>query len=138
LAFFVFRTLYLQLGAQLLNREVAISELTEGMMAAEGIWRIQTQAGVQYLKAPPLSRPSMESEKIKKAEKVFVPNLKGLSAEQIRQLKELAESGAFQSFGNVLLVQEPFSFAPIISLGVIVTLICQGTFYNNPLLGKLL
>ena len=93
---------------------------------------------MEYLKAPSLSRPTQEAVGDKKAEKVFVPSLSGLSGEQIRELKQLADSGAFQSFGNVLLVQEPFSFAPIISLGVIVTLICQGTFYSNPLLGKLL
>lgn len=132
LAFFVFRILYLQLGFQLLNRKVEISELTAGMIAAEQIWRIREEGNIRYIKTPFLLRPSKE------AEKVFIQRLKGLSKEQIAELRELAYSGAFQSFENALRIQNPISFAPIISLGVLVTFICQGTFYNNPLLGKLL
>jgi len=138
LAFFVFRMLYLQLGAHLLSREAPIRQLTPGTIVAESLWQLPTPSGAQYLKAPLMSRPPENADPGKNAKRVFTAGLKGLSMEQIHTLKELAEQGAFQSFGDRIRVQEPLCFAPIISLGVVLTLICQGVFYSNPVLARLL
>ena len=52
-----------------------------------------------------------------------------LTEGKIDQLKELAASGKFKSFDNSLRIQQSINFAPIILLGVILTVVSKGPFY---------
>ena len=52
-----------------------------------------------------------------------------LTEGKIDQLKELAAGGKFKSFDNRLRIQQSINFAPIILLGVILTVVSKGPFY---------
>ena len=58
---------------------------------------------------------------------VISPNPSGLTLEEITQLQNLA--GAFAQFGNRINVQPSIRFAPVISVGALLTILCQGPFY---------
>jgi len=60
---------------------------------------------------------------------VISPNPSGLTLEEITQLQNLAGAGAFAQFGNRINVQPSIRFAPVISVGALLTILCQGPFY---------
>lgn len=64
------------------------------------------------------------------AENVLIsPDPAGLSAETIAQLQHLAKEGAFAAFENQINIHPSIHFAPVISVGALLTILCQGPFY---------
>ena len=105
------------------TKEIAISELKEGMIPAECIVEIRDSNGVRYEKEAAVTSRSLD-------ERVIVsPTPEGISKEQVELLKQLADKGCFESFNNRIKIQHPIHFAPFILGGVISTILCKGPFY---------
>ena len=60
---------------------------------------------------------------------VVSPDPAGLDAEEIAHLRHLAAAGALAEFGNQIKIQPSIRFAPVIAVGVLLTVLCQGPFY---------
>ena len=60
---------------------------------------------------------------------VVSPDPTGLDAEEITHLQHLAAAGALAEFGNQIKVQPSIRFAPVIAVGALLTVLCQGPFY---------
>ena len=54
----------------------------------------------------------------------------GVSKEKAAELKQLAEDGEFEDFSNKIHIQRSVRFAPLIFLGVILTILCRGPFFT--------
>jgi prepilin signal peptidase PulO-like enzyme (type II secretory pathway) len=55
----------------------------------------------------------------------------GLSEEKVVELRELAAAGHFAAFGDKVKVQQAMPFAPIMTGGVLLTVICRGVFIDR-------
>lgn len=115
-----FRNFILNLGDISFVKELSILELQEGMVPAERI--IKSEGGYER-KSAMFAGLDDESITVDVAPK-------GLSAQKVEELRRLAEEGSFLSFDNKLKIQQSMIFAPVISLGVILTIICRGPFYR--------
>ncbi|MBI1927378.1 prepilin peptidase [Candidatus Poribacteria bacterium] len=128
MVYFVFYVLFtaflLQLGSFRFDREVSIEELTSEMVPAEEIVMIENPDGeMTYEKKPALMSAGLGAN-------VLLPlGTTVLTAHKIDELKELAAAGKFENFNNRLRIQQAISFAPIILLGVILTIVRKGLFY---------
>ena len=60
---------------------------------------------------------------------VVSPDPAGLDAEEIAHLRHLAAAGALAEFGNQIKIQPSIRFAPVIAVGALLTVLCQGPFY---------
>ena len=54
----------------------------------------------------------------------------GVSEEKAAELKQLREDGKFADFNNKIHIQRSLRFAPVIFLGVILTILCRGPFFT--------
>ncbi len=124
LVFFVAKQLILSVASMMLDSTVEVSRLQPGMVPAEQIVRVEQPDGSsRYEKQRgELSRGRGENV-------VISPDPAGLTDEEIEQLQHLTEAGAFAEFGNQIKVQPAIRFAPIITVGVLLTILCQGPFY---------
>lgn len=122
--FFVAKQLILSLASAMLDSTIDVSRLQPGMVPAEQIVRVEQPDGsIRYEKRRgELSRGRGENV-------VISPDPAGLTAQEVDQLQHLTGAGAFAEFGNQIKVQPAIRFAPIISVGVLLTILCQGPFY---------
>jgi len=125
LAVFVLaKQLVLGLASIALDSVVDVKELRVGMIPAEQIVRVpQPDGSVRYQKKQ-VAFSSGQDDNI-----IVSPNPAGLDAEEIKHLQDLAASGALAEFENQIRIQPPIRFAPVISFGAILTILCQGPFY---------
>ena len=118
------KQLVLGLVSLALERVVDVNGLQVGMVPAEEILKVaQPNGSIRYEKKR-VDFSSGHGDHI-----VISPNPEGLTVEEISQLQSLAAQGAFQEFQNHIRVQPAIRFAPVISLGVVLTILCQGPFY---------
>lgn len=124
LVFFVAKQLILSVASVMLDSTVEVSRLQPGMVPAEQIVRVrQPDGSIRYEKRQgELSRGRGENV-------VVSPDPAGLTAQEVDQLQHLMGAGAFVEFGNQIKVQPAIRFAPIITVGVLLTILCQGPFY---------
>ena len=60
---------------------------------------------------------------------IITPDPMGLNADEIAELQHLAAEGALADFENRIRVQPSIRFAPVITIGVLLTILCRGPFY---------
>ena len=122
--FVLAKQLVLGLASIALDNVVDVKRLQVGMIPAEQIVRVpQPDGSVRYQKKQ-VAFSSGQDDNI-----IVSPNPAGLDAAEIAHLRNLAESGALAEFENQIRIQPPVRFAPIISFGAILTILCQGPFY---------
>ena len=103
---------------------VEVNNLQVGMIPAEQIVQVaQPNGTVCYEKKEP-GMSMGRSDNV-----VISPDPAGLDADEISQLQYLAATGAFSEFQNQIKVQPAIRFALIISIGTLLTILCQGPFY---------
>ena len=124
LVFFVAKQLILSVASVMLDSTVEVSRLQPGMVPAEQIVRVEQPDGsTRYEKR----RGELSRGRGKNV--VVSPDPAGLTAQEVDQLQHLTRAGAFAEFGNQIKVQPAIRFAPIITVGVLLTILCQGPFY---------
>ena len=122
--FIVAKQLVLGLASLMLDNAVDIDNLQVGMIPAEQIVRgTHPDGSVRYEKKQ-VAFSSGQAHNI-----IVSPNPAGLDAEEIAHLRNLAESGALAEFKNQIRIQPSIRFAPVISVGAVLTIVCQGPFY---------
>ena len=122
--FFFGRYFIENLDSMVLDREVNISDLKEGMVPAEQIVRIKgDDAEVTYSKQG-FALPNVLNSNI-----VLGTLPGGVSKEKAAELKQLSAAGKFEDFDNRIRIQRSLRFAPMICLGVILTILCRGPFF---------
>ncbi len=122
--YIVLNSFLLLLGTFTFDREVPIEQLTSEMIPAEEIVMVETPQGeISYEKKDAVMSGGL-NRKV-----VLAIGTTALTEGKIDQLKKLAASGKFENFDNRLCIQQAISFAPIILLGVILTVVSKGPFY---------
>ena len=58
------------------------------------------------------------------------PTPEGLSRQKIKELNQLCEEGYFKAFENKIKIQQSMSFAPFITLGILLTVTSKGAIYR--------
>ena len=122
--FVIAKQLILGLATVTLDKDIDIANLKVGMIPAEQIVQALQQDGVIRYEKQQVTFSSGLTGNI-----IISPNATGLSKEEIAQLKNLADQGAFVEFENKIKIQPDICFAPVISIGVLLTILCQGPFY---------
>lgn len=127
--FLLFRFFVASLGDYLFVQEVDVNDLKKGAVPANvivrderGHYRPQEIAFTSFVSIA--SRPT-------EGEVIMDITPEGLSEEKVAELKELAGQGHFAAFGNKVKVQEAVPFAPIILLGVMLTILSRGVFLER-------
>ena len=108
----------------MLDREINISDLKEGIVPAEQILKIEGEDGEVAYSKQGFALPNVLNTNI-----ILGTLPGGVSKEKTAELKQLAEDGKFEGFDNKILIQRSLRFAPMICLGVILTLLCRGPFF---------
>ena len=122
--FIAVKQLVLSLMSLALEQTVDVNGLKVGMIPAEQIvWLTHTDGSIRYEKEQ-VEFSSGRGDNI-----VISPDPEGLTVEEISKLQHLAKQGAFNKFENQIKIQPSIRFAPIISVGVLLTILCQGPFY---------
>lgn len=122
----VVKAFVLNLASMTFERSVDVGDLKVGMIPAEEIVRVASpDGGVRHEKRQ-VAFSSHQSSDI-----VISPDPLGLKASEIVHLQHLAASGAFSEFKNRIRVQPSIPFAPVISMGALLTILCQGPFYQK-------
>ena len=127
LFFFIFiaaKQFVLSLVSLALENTVDVNRLQVGMIPAEQIIEIPQSDGSTRYEKKHVEFSSRQDDNI-----VISPDPEGLTPEEISQLQHLAKQGAFTEFNNEIKIQPAIRFAPVISLGVLLTILCQGPFY---------
>ena len=122
--FVIAKQLVLSLASITLDNAVDVSGLQVGMIPAEQIVRVEHPDGTVRYEKKQVVFSSGQEDSI-----VISPDPAGLTTEEIDQLQNLAAAGAFAEFGNRINVQPSIRFAPVISIGALLTILCQGPFY---------
>ena len=122
--FVIAKQLILSLASLTLDNTVDVKGLQVGMIPAEQIVRVEQPDGTVRYQRKQVGFSSGQDENV-----VISPNPSGLTLEEIAQLRDLAGAGAFAQFGNRINVQPSIRFAPVISVGALLTILCQGPFY---------
>ena len=110
--------------AMLLVKDIDIANLQIGMIPAEQIVERKHQDGSIYYEKRQVTFSSGITGNI-----IVTPSATGLSKETIEGLKKLADQGVFTKYGNQIKIQPDICFAPVITVGVLLTVLCQGPFY---------
>ena len=122
--FFFARQFIHNLDTMVLDREINISDLKEGMVPAEQIVKVEGIDGEITYSKEDFALPNVLNSNI------ILGTLPGsVSAEKAAELKQLSEAGKFEDFDNRIRIQRSLRFAPMICLGVILTLLCRGPFF---------
>ncbi|MYC78518.1 hypothetical protein F4X10_22370 [Candidatus Poribacteria bacterium] len=124
LAFVVTKQLVLSLARLTLEHAVDVKDLQIGMIPAEQIVRVSQPDGTVRYEKKQVEFSSGHDDNI-----VISPDPAGLDTEKIAQLQHLAVEGALAEFGNQIRVQPAIRFAPVITVGTLLTILCQGPFY---------
>lgn len=124
--FVIAKQLVLSLASITLDNAVDVSGLQVGMIPAEQIVRVEQPDGTVRYEKKQVAFSSGQEDSI-----VISPDPAGLTTEEIDQLQNLAAAGAFAEFGNQINVQPSIRFAPVISVGALLTILCQGPFYSK-------
>ena len=124
IVFVIARQLVLGLASLTLDNAVDVGGLQVGMIPAEQIIQAAQPDGTIRYEKQQVEFSSGQNDNI-----IISPDPAGLTAEEIIQLQQLAHQGAFTAFGNRIKVQPSLRFAPVISVGVLLTILCQGPFY---------
>ena len=122
--FVIAKQLVLSLASITLDNAVDVSGLQVGMIPAEQIVRVEQPDGTVRYEKKQVALSSGQEDNI-----VISPDPAGLTTEEIAQLQDLAAEGALAEFGNQINVQPSIRFAPVISIGALLTILCQGPFY---------
>ena len=122
--FVIAKQLVLSLASITLDNAVDVSGLQVGMIPAEQIVRVEQPNGTVRYEKKQVALSSGQEDNI-----VISPDPAGLTTEEIAQLQDLAAEGALAEFGNRINVQPSIRFAPVISIGALLTILCQGPFY---------
>ena len=122
--FVVTKQLVLSLARLTLDRAVDVRDLQIGMIPAEQIVRVPQPDGTVCYERKQVEFSSGHDDNI-----VISPDPAGLDTEKIAQLQHLAGEGALAEFGNQIKVQPAVRFAPVIAVGTLLTILCQGPFY---------
>ncbi len=123
--FFFGRHFIANLDSIVLDREVDISDLKEGMVPAEQIVKTEGDDGEITYSKEGFALPNVLNSNI-----ILGTLPGGVSKEKIAELKQLAADGEFEVFDNTIRIQHSLRFAPVICLGVILTLLCRGPFFT--------
>ena len=122
--FVVAKQLVLGLASIALDNAVDVNGLRVGMIPAEQIVRVpQLDGSVRYEKKQ-VAFSSGQDDNV-----IVSPDPAGLDAEDIAHLQDLAAAGALMEFENQIKIQPSIRFAPVISVGALLTIFCQGPFY---------
>ena len=124
IVFVIAKQLVLSLASLTLDRAVDVNGLQVGMIPAEQIVRVSQPDGSVRYERKQIEFSSGQDDNI-----VISPDPAGLDAAAIAQLQHLAAEGAFVESGNQIRIQPSIRFAPVISIGALLTVFCQGPFY---------
>lgn len=114
----------LSLASLMLDRVIDVSDLEVGMIPAEQIVRVaQPDGTVSYEKRQIVFSSGHDVNTI------ITPDPVGLNADEIAELQHLAAEGALADFKNRIRIQPSIRFAPVITAGVLLTILCRGPFY---------
>ena len=122
--FVIAKQLVLSLASVTLDNVVDVYGLQVGMIPAEQIIRVEQPDGSVHYEKQQVDFSSGQKDNI-----VISPDPIGLTSEEISELQHLAAAGAFAEFGNQINVQPSIRFAPVITVGALLTVFCQGPFY---------
>ena len=122
--FIIAKELVLSLASVTLDTAVDVNGLQVGMIPAEQVVRVEQPDGTARYEKQQVGFSSGQDDNI-----VISPDPAGLTTEEIVQLQDLAAEGALAEFGNRINVQPSIRFAPVISIGALLTVLCQGPFY---------
>ena len=122
--FVVAKQLVLGLASMALDSAVDVKGLRVGMIPAEQIVRVTEPDGSVRYEKKQVSFSSSQDDNV-----VVSPDPAGLDAEEIAHLQDLAAAGALVEFENEIKIQPSIRFAPVISVGALLTIFCQGPFY---------
>ncbi len=122
--FVIAKQLVLSLASVTLDNAVDVNGLQVGMIPAEQIVRVEQLDGTARYEKKQVAFSSGQNDNI-----VISPDPAGLTTEEIAHLKDLAAEGALAEFGNRINVQPSIRFAPVIAVGALLTVLCQGPFY---------
>lgn len=126
IAIFFFARQFIQnLDSIVLDREIPLFDLKEGMVPAEQIVKTEGDDGEVTYSKQEFALPNVLNSDI-----VLGTLPGGVSREKAAELKQLAEGGKFADFDNKIRIQRSLRFAPVICLGVILTLLCRGPFFT--------
>ena len=112
------------LASLTLDRAVDVNGLRTGMIPAEQIVQVPQPDGTVYYEKKQVDFSSGRDDTI-----VISSRPVGLDAAEIAQLQHLAAEGALAEFGNRIRIQPSIRFAPVIAVGALLTVLCQGPFY---------
>lgn len=107
-----------------LERNIDIENLKVGMIPAEQIIQKTHQDGVVCYEKQHATFSHGIADNI-----IISPSATGLRKKEIEKLKHLSDRGAFANFENKIKIQPNICFAPFISIGTLLTILCQGPFY---------
>ena len=122
--FVLAKQLVLGLASVALDNAVDVNGLRVGMIPAEQIIRMTLPDGSIRYEKKQVAFSSGRDDDI-----VVSPNPAGLDSEEIAYLQHIAASGALTEFENQIRIQPSVRFAPVISFGALLTVLCQGPFY---------
>ena len=122
--FVIAKQLVLSLASVTLDNTVDVNGLQVGMIPAEQIIRVEQPDGTVRYEKQQVDFSSGQKDNI-----VISPDPIGLTPEEISELQNLAAEGAFAEFGNQINVQPSIRFAPVITVGALLTVFCKGPFY---------
>ena len=122
--FVIAKQLILSLASVTLDNAIDVNGLQVGMIPAEQIVRVEQPDGTVRYEKKQVEFSSGQDDNI-----VISPDPAGLTTEEIAELQNLAAAGAFVEFGNQINVQPSIRFAPVISVGALLTVLCEGPFY---------
>ena len=125
LIFFFGRNFIYNLDSMVLDREIDISDLREGMVPAEQIVKTEEGDGEITYSKEGFALPNVLNSNI-----ILGTLPGGVSKEKAAELKQLSEEGKFEDFENKIRIQRSVHFAPVIFLGVILTILCRGPFFT--------
>ena len=124
IVFVIAKQLVLSLASIALDKAVDVNGLQVGMIPAEQVVRVEQPDGIARYEKKQVGFSSGQDDNI-----VISPDPSGLTTEEIAQLQDLAATGALAEFGNRINVQPSIRFAPVISIGALLTVLCEGPFY---------
>ena len=122
--FVLAKQLVLGLASIALDKAVDVKGLRVGMIPAEQIIRVTQPDGSVRYERKQVGFSSGWDDNV-----IVSPDPAGLDAEEIAHLRHLAASGALTEFENQIKIQPSIRFAPVISIGALLTILCQGPFY---------
>ena len=122
--FVLAKQLVLGLASIALDNAVDVKGLRVGMIPAEQVVRVTESDGSVRYEKKQVAFSSGQDDNI-----IVSPNPAGLDADEIAHLQNLAAAGALVEFENKIKIQPSIRFAPVISIGALLTILCQGPFY---------